>query len=148
PAACAGTARPSRRAWRRRCRRRSKPRSRPAPRVRARCRATLCGRARAAQHHRMGLPRHGDVALKATIAAQQPLVLEPPHRLADPELAHRYFPESCKTDHTTAINVIARSAATTQSRHGEPRSARDCFAALAMTGEDAADAARRATARN
>jgi len=32
------------------------------------------------------------IALEAAIATQQPLILEPPHRLADPELAHRCLP--------------------------------------------------------
>ena len=44
---------------------------------------------RRAQHIRMHLAEQIVVVLKAAIAAQQPLVLEAPHRLPDSELAHR-----------------------------------------------------------
>ena len=49
-------------------------------------------RVRRAQHIAVGLAGQVDVVLKAAVAGQQPLVLEAPHRLPDPELAHDPIP--------------------------------------------------------
>jgi hypothetical protein len=44
---------------------------------------------RRAQHHAVRLALQVDVVLKAALAAQEAPVLKAPHRLPDPELAHR-----------------------------------------------------------
>ena len=49
-------------------------------------------RGRRAQHVAMGLARQVDVVGVAALAGDQPLVLDPAHRLPDPELAHRVPP--------------------------------------------------------
>src|SRR5439155_10407357 len=65
---------------------------------------------RRAQHIAVSLSGQVYVVLKAAVAAEEALILEAPHRLPDPELAHRHLhvipakgrdPSSCKSRFST-----------------------------------------------
>src|SRR4051794_39463443 len=72
-------------------------------------------RVRRAQHVAMRLSGQGHVMLKPPEAGQQPLVLEAPHRLPDPELAHsspfRCHPGAGRDPLVRTLDLYERAAA-------------------------------------